>query len=57
MLDGPAAMLERTPVDKGSVALREPEAETSAEAPSVVYTLRALMLQYASLNALGLFWT
>ncbi len=57
MLDGPAAMLERTPVDKGSVALSEPAAETEAEAPLVVYTLRALTLQYASLNAVGLFWT
>lgn len=57
MLDGPAAMLERTPVDKGNVALSEPLAETEAEAPLVVYTLRALTLQYASLNAVGLFWT
>ena len=56
-LDGPDPMLESLPVEMGRVALAEPEAEMLAEAPLVVYTINALTLQYASLNACGLFCT
>ena len=43
--DGAETMLERMPVERGRVALTEPEAETGEEAPFVVYTLSAFTLQ------------
>lgn len=57
MLEGAERMLESWPVEMGRVALADPEAEPLAALPSELYTFKPLMLQYASLNAWGLFCT